>query len=120
MGGRKSYSVRSVLGDLRHSVRERKDLAKAISDEQPQKIVKSTVEAFKKSNYAIENLSKAIDMYDFFREVEKKKIKPKDVRKAVTEYWLRTKEKKKIKSTLEIDRILINSTVAVAKRSATK
>lgn len=120
MGGRKTYSARKVLGDLRQSTSERKRLSAAISEEDPKKISQATLDAFRKSDYAVDNLSKILDMADIFEEVEGKDIETKNVKQVVTDFWNKTKDERNIKTEAEIDRNLIESATKVLKRGGKK
>ena len=120
MGGRKTYSVRKVLGDLRQSIGERKKLSAAISEEDAKKITQATLDVFRKSDYAVDNLSKVLDMADIFEELEGKEIKPKETKQIVTDFWNKTKEDRNIKTGAEIDRNLIESATKILKRGGKK
>lgn len=114
MGGRTSYPVKKVLGDLRQTAPELKALAVAIEKENTEKIVSSTVNAFRKSDYALSNLAHLIIMSGLFTQLEGKTIKG-DIRKIVTKYWIKAKRDKGFTTTPEADRNIINSATRALK-----
>lgn len=120
MGGRKTYPVKKILGDLRETTRERKTLKKAISQQNPKKIAQATLDVFRNSTSAVSNLSKTYYMLKFVREFEKTKATSEDIKKDVTSFWTNIKENKGIKLEHEMERVLIDSTTHILKREVKK
>ena len=120
MGGRKPTSIRKVLGNLKQSQSERKDLGKAFSQENPAQIAIATVNAVRKSTDAIRNLSNAIQMLDLFSESGKSDLGSTEARKIATQHWEQVKKERKIEPNLETDRLLINLTARLLKGGGKK
>jgi predicted transcriptional regulator len=120
MGGRKPTSIRKVLGNLRQSVHERRDLGRALSDENPSQIAESTTNTIRKSTNVIRSLSNAIQMLGVFSEKEKEDLGTTEARKIATQYWENVKQERKIEPNLETDRILINLVSRLLKRGGKK
>ena len=120
MGGRKSYPVKLVVGDARKFVKESRELSTALDNMKPDKIIESTVKIFTKSDLAVNNLSRALNMFEFFQEKHKKHLEKKEAKKIVSDYWIKTKEKKNIKTTKEIDNLLINTAANVLSKGGQK
>lgn len=120
MGGRKSYPLRDVIGDLRQTKHERKELKEAIADKDPQRIAVTTLNVLRQSKDAVRNIANAIDMFSLFTETVNKRIKPEKIKEVATDYWNETKTKKRIESGPEIDRILIDSATKILKKRGRK
>lgn len=120
MGGRKSYSAQKVLGDLRHTAKERKEISNAMESEQPKKVVQATLDAFRKSDKAISHLNRLFDLVDLFNQTEGETYDKKEARKKATDYWTKTKKEKNIRTETEIDRLLIDSAAAALKKRGVK
>lgn len=118
MGGRKSYSDKDIIGNLRKVIPERKKLSSAIKSESPQGIVQATVDIFNKSEAAISNLSKVFEMRDFIDGISKRKLRQKDIEKEAAKYLSR--KKKQIKASQQIKRLLIDSAVKSIKERGGK
>lgn len=110
MGGRKSYSSKNVLGSTRSSRKEKKQLVEAIESENPKKIVQSTLGLFEKSDKALDVLSNASYMFDFFEEQKGERFDQRKTKKDATKFWSKVKQDKKLKSSKEVDRIIVDST----------
>ena len=120
MGGRKPSPLRNVVGNLAPIRNERAQLNNAIEKQDPKQIALSTLNLFRKSKYAISNLSNAIDMRGVFLHEKKRILKPKETKDFVREYWNKVKQKKKLSTIPEIDRILIDSASKILKRRGKK
>ena len=119
MGGRKTYPVKNVVGSDKSLISPRRKLASAINEESPEKIVQTTVNLFQQSKTGLNNLAAAINMYDFFKE--QKEVKElKDIKKDVSDFWTKTKEEKSLKTSSEVDRIIVDSAVKVLKKRGKK
>jgi len=119
MGGRKTYSVKKVIGDRRKFPSESKQFISALKEKNPKKIAQSTIEMFQKSDTALSNLSKALEMAKFIAQT-KKELPPSEIRKRASNYWIKQRAKKRIKASPEIDRILVNSAVKVLRKKEKK
>ncbi len=99
MGGRKGYSLKKIVGDLRKIRKEQKELFESIDEEDPKKVVRASAKILAKSDKEINSLAYSLK---FIRELEKeekklKKEKPKERRRKLSKKWVtfRKKEGKK-------------------------
>lgn len=120
MGGRKPASVKRVLGNLSHSVTERKHLGEALTKEIPSQIAVSTLNTIRKSTNAISNLSNAIRMLDLFSEGDTPGLSTADARKKATKYWESIKKEREIPPNLDTDRVLISQAARILKMGGSK
>jgi len=115
MGGRKSYPIKRLLGDLRQSVGERKDLASAMEEKNPEKIASTTLKTFIKSDTAIENLTKTFDMVDVILSLSEESIEPQNLKDKIVKKWSEKKYKEDITIDSQIENNLINSIFNILK-----
>ena len=117
MGGRKSSRVEKIVGSSKQLQPQKRDFIKAVKSQNSEKIVSSSVKYFSSSKIAFKNLAKATELLDFIDEEENKKELDYQKRKEiVTKKWSEIKEKFKIESSSEIDRIFIESATKVIRR----
>lgn len=114
------YPIKRVLGNLSSSKEERKKLKQALLDENYKDAASATIEAFKKSNFAVKNLSSVIDMFDVIDDINKKEIKEENLKKEISSQWIQLKKNKNLKTEKEIDRILVDSATKVLKDGGKK
>lgn len=120
MGGRKSYSAQKVLGDLRQTAKERKDISNAMASEEPRKIIQATLNAFSKSDKAISHLTRLFDIVDLFDQTKGETYDKEEAKKKATDFWTKTKKDNDIHTEIEIDRLLIDSATKALKKRGEK
>ncbi len=96
------------------------ELKQALLEENYKDAATATVEAFKKSNFAVKNLSNVIDMFEVIDNINKKEIKSEDLKKEISNNWIQTKKDKNLKTEKEIDRILVDSATKILKEGGKK
>lgn len=117
MGGRKSSRTEKIVGTSKQLKSHKKEFVKAIKSQDPEKIVSSAVEYYSASDTAVKNLVKATELFDFIDEEEdKNELDYQNRKELATKKWSDIKEKSKIDSDSEIDRILIESATKVIRR----
>jgi len=119
MGGRKTYSVKKILGDINGKSPERRALRKAIKEKDPKQIADSTLNLFKASKMP-SNFSQILDMFEVVQEIEKKKVSKDKLKEEISNLWADTKKAKKIKDFPELDRILVDSAVKILEEKGDK
>jgi hypothetical protein len=121
MGGRKPHSVRKVLGtNLGQTSIERKELKEAIHERNPKNIAQKTLSAFEKSDFAISNLTKALDMFEVAQKIKGKDLSSEELKVKVSNDWAIVKKQKAIKIEPEIERIFVDSALKLLKRRGRK
>jgi len=120
MGGRKSYSTKDIIGNMRKVATERKELSAALKSESPNNIVKATVGIVSKSENAVSNLSNIIEMRGFFDGISKAKLTSAEVESKASKYWVKKKQKEKIIISHAVERSLIRATVKGLKQRGEK
>jgi hypothetical protein len=115
MGGRKSYSIKKVVGPTKKIQKERRQLRESLEIGDPKGIVKATVDIVKSSDFAVGNLVHTITFLSIIQEFEKKPI-TENLKQEVVKRWTELKKEKKIETEPEIDRLLIESAIKTLAR----
>ena len=115
MRGRKGYSLQSVIGDLRRIKKDKKELLEGIKENNPGKVVKTSVGILSKSDKALDSLAYSFIFADSItREYSKLKTeKTKERRKKIAKKWadFRKKNNKIFDST--INRSIVDSATKI-------
>ena len=121
MGGRKPHSIKKVLGvDFGQTSLERRALKEAIQEKDPTNIAQKTLNAFGKSDFAISNLTKALDMFEVTQKIKEKEIPLENLKVKISNDWAIAKKEKGIKIEPEIERIFVDSALKLLKRRKKK
>lgn len=96
MGGRKGYSLKNIVGDLRKVKTDQKQLLQSIKDKSPKKVVKASAQILSKSDKSLESLAYS---YLFVGSVKNdygklKKDSQKERRKDLAKKWASFRKEK--------------------------
>lgn len=111
MGGRKGYSLKKIVGDMRKVKADQKTLLQGIKDKSPKKVVKASAKMLSKSNKSIESLAYS---YLFVDSVKKhydklKKESLKGRRKDLAKKWASFRKEKGKKFDATTNRNVVDS-----------
>jgi hypothetical protein len=111
MGGRKGYSLKKVVGDVRKIKKEKKELLEWIDEKNPNEVIKSTGKIIAKSDTILDSLATSLKFVDTI-ESEEKNLQKEPIkvrRKHLSKKWanFRKKEGKKFDPT--INRKIVDS-----------
>lgn len=115
MGGRKSHSIKRVIGSTSTLRIDRNRLLDSIRQERPRAIVKATIDIVKSSESAVGSLANVSTFYSILSSFKNKPI-PEDIKKQISSKWAETKKERKIELAPEVEKLLVNSAVEVLKR----
>jgi hypothetical protein len=89
MGGRKGYSLKKVVGDVRKIIKEKKELLEWIDEKNPQEVVKTTGKIIAKSDNILDSIAASIKFVDTIESEEKylQKEPTKERRKNLSKKW---------------------------------
>jgi hypothetical protein len=117
MGGRRPASVEKVVGKSKKVTERKKSFFRAVKSEKTDNIVSSAIDLFGSSDEAVHNLYQATKFLNFISKNKHKKAEIYDKRKEeATKKWAEIKKKEKLKTSSEIDRILVESATKVIRR----
>ena len=116
MGGRKGYSLKVIVGDLRKVKFDQKELIEGIKDKDPKKVVKASAKILAKSDMALDSLAHS---FLFVKSIEKKdcdrlkKASRKSRRKEVAKKWASYRKEKGTKFDAATNRVVVDSAARV-------
>jgi len=111
MGGRKGYSLKRVVGDVRKIKKEKKELLEWIDEKNPEEVIKSTGKIIAKSDLALDSLATSLKFVDEI-EAEEKKLQEKSTkarRKDLSKKWADFRKKEGKKFDFTINRKIVDS-----------
>ena len=104
LGGRKGYSLKRVVGDVRKIKKEKKELLEWIDEKNPTEVVKTTGKIIAKSDHLLDSLALSLKFVDTLEAEENnlRKESTKERRKNLSKKWaeFRKKEEKKFDPTV--------------------
>jgi len=111
MGGRKSYDASTVVGSDDPTRKKIRKLKKSIKEDNSKKVVFDSYDIVRNSRLSINNLKYLIHFKDEINELariarDKPSIKRREI---ITDFWIKTKKEKNIKTTSEVDNLIITS-----------
>src|SRR3989344_5935697 len=99
MGGRKGYSLKKVVGDVRKIKKEKKELLEWIDEKNPNEVIKTTGKIIAKSDKLLDSIATSIKFIETIKQEEKqlREESTKKRRKDLSKKWayFRKKEGKK-------------------------
>lgn len=111
MGGRRGYSLKEIVGDIRKVKSGQKELLLSIKDKDTKKIVKATTKILGKSDEQIESLAYSFLFMDSIKKDYGKlrKESQKDRRKDLAKKWASFRKEKGRKFNFKINRNIVDS-----------
>lgn len=111
MGGRKGYTLKRVVGDVRAIKKEKKELLEWIDEKNPKEVVRTTGKILAKSNTLLESIATSIQFVDAIESEEKqlKKEPTKERRKELSKKWADFRKKEGKKFDPVINRKIVDS-----------
>lgn len=111
MGGRKGYTLKRIVWDLRKIKKERKELFEGIDEKDKKKVISASARILAKSDKAIESLAYSLEFVDELgKEYESlKKEGVKKRRKELAKKWVKFRKKEGKKFDRTINKEIVNS-----------
>lgn len=116
MGGRRSYSIKEVIGSKRKFSKELRELGTAIKNNDPKKIVDSSTQLILKSDYSTGNLAMSMRLANFVVKHAEKPVPYKEGIELASKSWSKIKSERKIKVPETVDRIIVESAAMAIRR----
>lgn len=116
MGGRKGYSLKKIVGDIRKVKSEQKELLKGIEDNNPKKVVQASAGILAKSDASLESLAHSFLFVGGLKENEYKKLSEQDIkerRKELAKKWSSYRKEKGKKFDALTNRDVVDSATRV-------
>lgn len=120
MGGRRPAKIEQVVGKSKKITERKKSFFEAVETQSPERIISSAVDLLVSSDNAVSNLAQATKLLGLISETKNKKSeKYPRRRQEASKRWAEIKKKEKLKTSPEIDRILVESAAKVIRRGST-
>lgn len=116
MGGRKGYSLKRIVGDMRKVRSEQKELLKGIEDNNPKKVVQASAGILAKSDASLESLAHSFLFVSGIKEKEHKRLSEQDTkerRKELAKKWASYRKEKGKKFDASTNRDVVDSATRV-------
>ena len=116
MGGRKGYSLKRIVGDIRKVKSEEKELFKGIENNNPERVVQATTGILAKSDATLESLAHSFLFVGSIREKEYKRLSEQDTkerRKELAKKWAAYRKEKGKKFDASTNRDVVDSATRV-------
>lgn len=115
MGGRKGYSLKRIVGDIRKVKTEQKQLLDSIKSNQPENVVKASAKILAKSDNALESLAYSYLFVDSIKDDYKKlgAEGTKERRKELAKKWSDFRKEKGKKFDPSTNRDVVDSATRV-------
>lgn len=115
MGGRKGYSLKKIVGDLRKVRSSQKELLQGVQDKDPKKVVKASAQILAKSEHALESIGYSYLFIDSLGKDYKslQKESTKERRKELAKKWAAFRKEKGKKFDAATNRDVVDSTTRV-------
>jgi hypothetical protein len=121
MGGRKSYTLDSVVGKSQRNAKAKEDFVSSIQSKESKRIVSSALDLFSKSDKAALDLAEAVDAFDFVKSnVGGQPLDYENRKRLASEYWAKRKKETSTPSNSVLDRILVDSIAKLIRRGRRK
>ncbi len=115
MGGRKGYSLKNVVGDLRKIKTDQKELLAGVQEKDPKKVVQASAKILAKSDKALESIGYSYlfvdSLSDEYKELQKESTKER--RKELAKKWASFRKEKGKKFDSATNRDVVDSTTRV-------
>lgn len=115
MGGRKGYSLKKIVGDMRKARTEQKQLLAGVEENSPKKVVKASAGILSKSNKALDSLVYGYLFVDSIKQDYKKLSEEhtKERRKELAKKWAEFRKEKGKKFEFTESREVVDSATRV-------
>jgi len=116
MGGRKGYSLKRIVGDLRKVKSEQKELLKGIKDNNAGKVVQASASILAKSDAPLESLAHSFLFVGSIEKEEYKRLSEQDTkerRKELAKKWAAYRKEKGKKFDVSTNRDVVDSATRV-------
>lgn len=115
MGGRRGYSLKAVLGDLKKVREEQKDLLVEIKNQDVKGVVKASAKMLAKSDKALDAIAQAYLFANSLEPVEDdlKKKETKDRRREISKKWTDFRKEHDKKFDSVISRSIVDSATRI-------
>ncbi|PIW88843.1 MAG: hypothetical protein COZ93_08205 [Nitrospirae bacterium CG_4_8_14_3_um_filter_44_28] len=116
MGGRKGYSLKNIVGDIRRVKSDQKELLQGIKDNNPKKVVKASASILAKSDASLESLAHSFLFVGGLKEKDYKKLSKqgtKERRKELAKKWASYRKEKDKKFDATTNRDVVDSATRV-------
>jgi hypothetical protein len=121
MGGRKSYTLESVVGRTAENAKARQKFVSSVKSKDSTSIVSSALDLFAKSDKLVHNLTEAVQAFEFVRKnAEAPQLDRESRRRLASEYWTKRREETGLPPNPAIDRILVDSIAKYIRRGKRK
>lgn len=115
MGGRKGYSLKTIVGDLRKIRSTQRELLQGVQDKDPKKVVKASAKILAKSDKALDSIGYGYLFIDSlsnkYKDLQKKSTKKR--RKQLAKKWASFRKAKGKKFDSATNRDVVDSTTRV-------
>ena len=116
MGGRKGYSLKIIVGDMRKVKAEQKELLRGIENHDPKKVVQASAGILAKSDTSLESLAHSFLFVGGLDEKDYKKLsaqRTKERRKELAKKWASYRKEKGKKFDVATNRDVVDSATRV-------
>lgn len=116
MGGRKGYSLKKIVGDIRKVKPEQKLLLSGIKDNNPKKVVSASAKILAKSQQSLESLAHSFLFVGGINENEYAKLHKENTktrRRELTKKWAAYRKEKAKKFDASTNRDIVDSATRV-------
>jgi len=115
MGGRRGYSLKKVVGDLRKVKAPQKELLQGIQAKDPKKVVKASAKILAKSDKALESIGYSYLFVDSISSEYKKlrRERTKERRRELAKKWASFRKEKGKKFDTTTNRDVVDSTTRI-------
>jgi len=116
MGGRKGYSLKKIVGDVRKIRSSQKELLQGIKDNDPKKVVSSSARMLAKSDTALEPLAHSFLFVGGLKEKDYRRLgkeRTKRRRKELAKKWASYRKEKGKKFDPATNRDIVDSATRV-------
>jgi len=115
MGGRKGYSLKVIVGDMRKVRSDQKQLLQGVKENDPKKIVDASAKILSKSDKALESLAYSYLFVDSIKDDYKKLSDEsiKERRKELSKRWAAFRKEKGKKFDSSTNRDVVDSATRV-------
>ena len=116
MGGRRGYSLKKIVGDMRKVAHNKKELLQGIKENNPQKVVSESANILAKSDDVIESLAYSFLFVSSIKDKDTKKLRKEDTkerRKELAKRWADYRKTKKKRFDISTNRDIVDSATRI-------